>query len=117
MAGWERKRPAGLGGQRAAAVLDGEMAMPKEVAKALKRARSMSPAQCIAWADAALSSIGRNISDHQHQPGAGDHLRAAQIDAATLYACLTAVVQGLPPTDPTVRVPRSEMGVASVRQG
>lgn len=114
---WERKRPAGLGGQRVAKILDADRDMPKDIAAALKRSRRMSPGQCIDWADAALSSIGRNISDHRHQPGVGDHLRAAQSDAAALYACLTAAIQGLPATDPTVRVPGSEMGVASVRQG
>jgi hypothetical protein len=114
---WERKRPAGLGGQRVARVFDTEHGMPKDIADALKKARRMGPGQCVDWADAALSSIGRNITDHRHQPGVGDHLRAAQHDAAALYACLTAAIQGLPATDPTVRVPGAEMGVASIRQG
>lgn len=114
---WERKRPSGLGGQRAAKILDVERDMPKDIAEALKKARRMAPVQCVDWADAALSSIGRNISDHRRQPGVGDHLRAALNDAAGLYACLLAATRDLPPTEPTVAVPRAEMGVASVRQG
>lgn len=114
---WETKAPRMLGGQRAARVIEGEQGMPKDIAAALKKARRMSPAQAVDWADASLSSIGRNITDHRHAPGVGDHLRAALLDTASLYACLLAATQSLPPTDVTVQVPRSEMGVASVRQG
>lgn len=113
---WERKRQAGLGGQRVARFFDNDD-MPKDIAEALKKAQRMSPVQCVDWADAALSSIGRNIADHRNRPGVGDHLRAALNDAAALYACLVAATKALPPTDPTVAVPRAEMGVASVRQG
>lgn len=114
---WERKRQAGLGGQRAAKMLDVEQAMPKDIAAALRKARRMSSGQAIEWADAALASIGRNISDHRHDPRTGDHLRAAQSDAAALYACLMAAIGSLPPPPPLERLPGSDLGVASVRQG
>lgn len=114
---WDRKRPQGLGGQRAAKIVDADEAMPRDIASALKKSRRMSPAMAIDWADGALASIGRNITDHRHDPRTGDHLRAARSDAAALYACLTAAIESLPPAPPLERWPGSEMGVSSVRQG
>lgn len=114
---WERKRQAGLGGQRAARLLDTDTSMPKDIAAALRKARRMSTGNAIDWADGALASIGRNISDHRHDPRTGDHLRAAQSDAAALYACLTAAIDALPPAPPLDRLPSADLGVASIRQG
>jgi hypothetical protein len=114
---WEKKRPNQLGGQKGARLLDDEQGLPKDVAAALKKARRMSANQAVDWADAALSSIGRNLTDHRHAPGVGDHLRAALLDAASVYACLTAAIESLPPTEVTTKVPRSEMGVTGIRQG
>lgn len=114
---WEKKRPVGLGGQRAAAAVDEGSRFPKDIAKALRLARRMSPIQCIDWVDASLSSIGRNLVDHQRDPArTGDHLRAALSDAAALYACLLVAVESQPV--PTVSVaPGAAAGVATIRQG
>ena len=114
---WERKSPRGLGGQQAAKVLDAERGMPKDISAALRKARRLSMSDAISWADAALTSIGRNISDHRHDPRTGDHLRAALSDAASLYACLLAAVEGLPPAPLLDRLPDASLGLARVRQG
>lgn len=114
---WEKKRPVGLGGQRAAEAVDESSRYPKDIAKALRLARKMSPIQCVDWVDSSLSSIGRNLIDHQRDPArTGDHLRAALSDAAALYACLVVAVDSQPV--PAVSVaPGSVAGVASMRQG
>ena len=113
---WDRKERAGLGGQKAAKAL-ADNDMPKEIATALKRARKMSPAMCIEWADAALATIGRNLADHRNHPQTGDYLRAAQSDAAALWACLEAALDRQPPPEPLDRLPSAALGVASARQG
>ena len=115
--GWERKARTGLGGQAAARALGTDDQMPREIRKALKRARKMSPSACIEWADGALATIGRNLAEHAKHPGSGDYLRAAQSDAAVLWACLEAAVTTLPEPPPLDRLPSAALGVASVRQG
>lgn len=118
--GWERKPSHVLGGVAVGRVIDGERALPKSLAKVLRRARSMAQSDRLSWADSSLAAIGRNILDHQRHPETGDFLRQALSDAEALYAVLTAAVEalappvGLPPVEPR---PTADLGVASVRQG
>lgn len=113
--GWERKRAAGLGGQRAARAVDVGARLPKDIAEALRKARRLSVGEGVQWADAALSTIGRNIHDYRMTANA-DFLRAAQSDAAALYACLLAASEGSPVEESFV-IPGAAEGVARVRQG
>lgn len=118
MGRWERKPRNVLGGPVVGRMVDTAQGMPREISKALKRTRRMAQGDRISWADSSLSSIGRNLVDHSRDTsGTGDHLRAALLDAAALYACLRAAVDDLPPVSRLERLPSAADGVASVRQG
>ena len=118
---WERKPSQRVvGGLRVARVLDEEEHLPKALRRALSRARRLSQADRLGWADSSLAVIGRNINEHRRHPETGDFLRQALDDATTLYAVLTAAVEGhgppvgLPPVEPR---PTADLGVSTADQG
>lgn len=118
---WERKPSIRtFGGVKVGQAVEDELSLPKPLAKALHVARLMAQADRLGWADTSLAVIGRNISDHRRHPDTGDFLRQALDDATTLWAVLSAAVEGLappvglPPVEPR---PTADLGVASVHRG
>lgn len=118
---WARKPSTrAIGGLRVAQVIEGEQALPRPLQRALRVARRISQDDRLAWADTSLAVIGRNISDHRRHPETGDFLRQALDDTTTLWAVLSAAVEGLgppvglPPVEPR---PEASWGVAGMHQG
>jgi hypothetical protein len=118
---WARKPSVRvIGGIRVAQAIEGENALPRPLQKALRVARRMDQGARLSWSDSSLAVIGRNISEHRKHPETGDFLRQALDDATTLYAVLTAAVEGLgppvglPPVEPR---PTADLGVAALHQG
>lgn len=118
---WEPKpRLRTFGGVRVAREIEGEAALPRALAKALTVARRVSQDERLGWAESSLAVIGRNIVEHRKHPDTGDFLRQALDDATTLYAVLTAAVEGLgppvglPPVEPR---PTAALGVSTGYQG
>lgn len=115
---WERKPRNTLGGPVVGRLEFAGESQPRPIAKALKRARLMRQGDRLDWADSSLSAIGRNLLEHgRDQSGTGDYLRAALSDATSLYACLQAAVDDLPPVQRIERRPNAMDGIAANRQG
>lgn len=118
---WARKPSIRtFGGVRVAQAIEDEVQLPRALAKALTVARRVSQDERLGWAESSLAVIGRNIVEHRKHPDTGDFIRQALDDATTLYAVLTAAVEGLgppvglPPVEPR---PTAELGVSTVHQG